>query len=368
MAIENIDAGTFSFYSPRFEVEIDGSRLGSRISKSILDVRVEEKLNTGVGFTINISEEYDMKTQTFKWLDHKIFNVGNKIKIKIGYENELVEMIEGKITTLNPSFFAKEAPTITIEGKDLSYDFLKKTSMGKEYEKTFLNMGYSDIVSAIANKAGLTPKVTRTGKRKEPICKKNDVSYFQFITELARRAGGFEFSIGGKTLYFVMPGTEKKELLTLALGKDIIRFSPRLSTARLYSEVEVRGHNLKDPGKPLIGTAKPGSEMSQEGGKMTASQLAKKKHNAPKKVITNANISSVADAKALAKSELNKLSNRLVEGTVECIGIPKIRAGVCIYLDKMGERFSGKYYVTAATHTIDDNGYRTSFTVQRNAL
>ena len=65
---------------------------------------------------------------------------------------------------------------------------------------------------------------------------------------------------------------------------------------------------------------------------------------------------------------MTKASDTLVEGEVESIGLPQIRTGVSVVLDKMGERFSGKYYVTETTHTINSSGYRTKFSVKSNSV
>jgi phage protein D len=364
MAIEKINAGTPGFYAPRFEVKIANSKLPPDISSAILSVKVEEKLNLGATFEFTISEEFDRETQKFLWLDNNLIEVGGEVEIKMGYGSSLQTFVMGEITGVEPTFFSQETPTIKVKGKDLSYDYIKK----KSQEKTFVNMAYSDIVQDIAKKAGLNAKVDKTAKYKGSICKKNDQSYFSFIEELAKKAGGFEFRIDEKTLYFVKPGAEKKELLTLELGKDIISFSPSVSTDKIYSEIEVRAHNLQDPSKPIVGKAKAGSERKQESGRQTASQIAKKNSKAAKKVITDIQVNSVKEANDYAKAEMEKASSSLVTGTVSCIGIPQIRTGVCIYLDKMGERFSGKYYVNGTTHNIDSSGYKTSFSVERNAI
>ena len=165
-----------------------------------------------------------------------------------------------------------------------------------------------------------------------------------------------------------MPNDEKKEIYTLVLGKDIISFRPKINTSQVLTEVEVRGSNPQNPGKAIVGKAKAGSERTQEGGRQTASQLAQKKTKTSKKVISNAIVGSVNQAKNRAKAVLNRASDTFIMGDVECVGIPKIKPGVCIKLEKMGERFSGKYYVTAATHKIGENGYRTTFEVKRNAV
>lgn len=351
-----------NFYVPRFEVEIDNSKLTEEIAKSIMDVSVTEKVDAGASFSFTVNDEFDLKTQKFTWLDHKIFNVGNTVTVKMGYGSQLMTLAKGNITSLEPSFFAGETPTLSIGGQDLSYNYMKKKSPGK----TFMNMAYSDIARDIAQTAGLSIEADKTQKKNGPVSKKNDESYFTFLQRLVKEVD-FEVSIDCQILYFKKPGDDKKEVLVLELGKDIISFRPTLNTTRLYSEVEVRWRNPDDPDKPIIGKATAGSERIQEPGKKTGSQLLEGIRCKQKHVITDVKVESAAQANDLARAELNKTSDNLIEGEVECIGIPKIRVGVCIKLEKMGKRFSGKYYVKSVTHTFNNSGYRTRFTVKRNA-
>jgi phage protein D len=362
MAIEKLSSSTFNYYAPRFEIEIQDSKLTADMSKAIVSVTIEEKLDEGASFSLKINDEFDLETQTFKWLDHQLFNVGNTVKIKIGYESSLQNILEGNITGLESDFFASETPTITVRGQDLSYDVMKRRSP----EQTFVNQTYSDIASAIVKKAGLSAKTGTTQQFAPVVRKSNQESNFAFLEKLAREVG-FQFKIDRQTAYFDKPEDDKKEILTMALGKDIISFSPVMDTTQLYSEVEVRGHNPQDPSTPIVGRATAGSERSQGGGQ-TASQVAQQSHGSPKKVVTNIIVTSVNHANAVAEAILNSASDRFIEGTVNSIGIPDIRPGVNIKLEKMGQRFSGKYYVTSATHTIDNNGYKTSFMVKRNTL
>lgn len=363
MAIETKALLTGSFYAPRYAIEIGNSKLPQEIAKSILDVSVTEKIDAGASFSFTVNDEFDLITQQFKWLDHSLFNVGNTITIKMGYGAVLLTLIKGNITALEPSFFAEETPTLSVRGQDLSYNYMKKKSPGK----TFMNMAFSDIARDIARAAGLSIAADRTPKKNGPTPKKSDESYFTFLQRLAKKVG-FEVRIDPQKLYFKKPGDNKKEMLVLELGKDIISFRPTLNTARLYSEVEVRCRNPRDPDNPIIGRAAAGSERIQEPGKKTGSQLLEGIRCKQKRVITDVSVKSAALANEIARAELNKASDNLIEGEVECIGIPEIRAGACIKLEKMGMRFSGKYYVKSVTHTVNNNGYRTRVTVKRNSL
>jgi hypothetical protein len=363
MALEKLSKSNFNFYAPRFEIEIQDSKLAADMSKAILSVSVDEKLDEGSSFEVKIHDEFDLETQTFKWLDHQLFNVGNTVKIKLGYESSLELMLVGNITGLASDFFAGETPTITVRGQDLSYDAMKRRSP----EKTYLNMSYSDIARDIGKKAGLSVTADSTGTFAPCIRKSNEESYFTFLEKLAREVG-FQFKIDRQTLYFIKPEDNKKEILALELGKDIISFNPELDTTRAISEVEVRGHNPQDPATPIVGRASAGSERSQESGRQTASQVAQQAHGAPKKVVNNIIVTSVEHANAVAEAILNEASDKFIGGDVQCVGLPQIKPGVNIKLEKMGERFSGKYYVNSTTHTIDTSGYKINFNVKRNAV
>lgn len=356
MTLETIAKENLNFYAPRFEVEIEGKKLDVSVSKEIIDLTVSEEIDDGASFELTLHEGFDMNTQKFKLLDDSRFYVGNKITIKIGYESSLYTIITGRITNLEPSFFAGDTSTLKIRGQDPSYDYMKRATP----ERTFVEKTYSDIAKTIAQEAGLRCVVDDTGKFENFIRKNNNETYYAFLNNVKDKVG-FNFDIKEQTMYFVKPKNSKKEILTLHLGKDIISFSPVMKTTGLLGEVEVRGHNPQDPNTSFIGEAKAERELLDLLNKMGSKAL-------PKKVITDVVVNSKEHAVAIAEAELIKANGAFIEGKVESIGLPQIRSGVSVVLDKMGELFSGKYYVTETTHTINGSGYRTRFSVKSNSV
>lgn len=354
MTLETLSKGNLDFHAPRFEVEVEGKKLDVNTSKEIIDVTVNEKLDEGASFELTLHDGFDMNTQNFKLLDDSRFNVGNKITIKFGYGSSLRTMVMGRITSLEPSFFAGDTPALKIRGQDNSYDYMKRASP----ERTFVEKTYSDIVRTVAQEAGLDCVVDNTEKFEKFIRKNNNETYYEFLDNLKNKVG-FVFYIEGRTIHFVKSGNNKKEILKLELGKDIISFNPVMNTTGLLAEVEVRGHNPKDPTASFTGVAKAESELLALANKTGHKDLAKK-------VITVDVVNSKEHAAAIAKAELAKANATLFGGNVECIGLPQIRAGVNVKLDKMGKLFSRKYYVTETTHAINERGYVTRFSVGHN--
>ncbi len=355
MTLETLAKANLNFYAPGLEVEIEGKKLDPGTSKEIINVTVKEKLDEGASFELTFHDEFDMKTQKFKWIDDSRFNVGNKITIKIGYGSNLHTMVMGRITSLEPSFFAGDTPTLRIRGQDPSYDYLKRASP----ERIFVEKTYSDIARTIAQEAGLDCVVDNTEKFEKSIRKNNSETYYEFLNNIKNKIG-FALYIEGRKMHFVKPGNNKEEILKLELGKDIISFNPTIKTTRLLTKVEVRGHNTQDPNKFFMGEAKAESELLTFVNKMGSKDLAKK-------VINDVVVNSDAHAVSIAKAELAKANDTLFGGTVECIGLPQIRVGVSVVLDKVGKLFSRKYDVTETTHNINERGYITQFSVGHNS-
>jgi len=367
MSLAKLSKETFNFYAPRFSVEIKSKKEKKEFANEIIDISVTDEIENGVSFSLTMHDAFDMKTQTFKWLDHEIFKVGNKITIKMGYENNLSTMVVGKITSIEPSFFTGETPTFRVNGYDLAYDYLKRVKP----QKIFRNKTHSEIVQIIvddiAKKTKLKSKIDATEVNFPSLTKDNETTYFAFLEKLAKESH-HTFYIDADTLYFIKSKEKKKEVISLALGRDLISFNPILNTAKQVTEVEVRGHNSQDPSNPIIGYARAGDERVQELGNQTASQLARKLYGEVKKVITNKIVTSKEHATKIAHAELNKCSDNFITGHGECIGIPQIISGTTILIEKIGVIFSGKYYVKKTVHTIGNSGYKTSFDLKRNAM
>jgi len=58
-------------------------------------------------------------------------------------------------------------------------------------------------------------------------------------------------------------------------------------------------------------------------------------------------------------------TKQMVTAEVKVVGLPDLRSGQNVQISNLGARLDGKYLVTKTTHTIDDNGYITSFSCRR---
>jgi phage protein D len=82
-------------------------------------------------------------------------------------------------------------------------------------------------------------------------------------------------------------------------------------------------------------------------------------------VITDVPITSEKEAKDMAKKILSKLRREMIKASGSTVGLPDLRAGCRVAIKNVGPRFSGMYFVTETTHSIGEQGYRTTFSAER---
>ena len=82
-------------------------------------------------------------------------------------------------------------------------------------------------------------------------------------------------------------------------------------------------------------------------------------------VVVDKPVYSEKDAKAVGLAILKDRVKEVVKASVTCVGLPDLRAGRKVQIAGLGARFSGTYFITDTTHTINDSGYVTKFNARR---
>jgi phage protein D len=346
---------------PFCDVIINKKPLAAEVGAYISSVSVTENLDVPAKFSLTLfgPEGHGNK---LLWLeDQDLFAIGSVVEIKLGYGNELETMTIAEITGLDPQFSRDSPPKLTVRGLDR----LHRLQRGSKTQ-TFKQVKDSDIASRIASEAGLTDDVTDSQVTHDYLFQANKTD-LAFLLERAR-AIKYEVLIDDKKLIFRPVANAEGESLKLSLDADLLGFSPNLSATGQVSKATVRGWNPKDK-KEIVGEAKAGDEGATMGGSQSGVALTESKFGTAVSVIADRPVMSQAEADQMAKALLQKTALSLVKGSGSCLGRTDLRPGKVVVIEGVGTMFSGKYYVTQATHTYSpQGGYRTSFDVQRNAV
>lgn len=375
------------YYAPGFKIEIDGIKSDDIkiLHMAVMSIEINDSIDAPGMFTINLNEGLNLETQEMTWLDSSLLDPesGKDVRVYLDYARGAglqrdEPLITGKIVALSPSFPSSGNPTLSVQGYDDSF-FMQKLVIEKKKLKALFDSAenYGDIAKAVAKFCSLEEgDIEDSIKKCESMRPGPDTSVYQFMRDLADRLG-FEFFTRNKKLYFRSPkdglisgsngGTD--ELGSLKWGREILSFSPRLSTAKAVSKVTVRGHNQKSPSKPITGTASLEDLTISEKKVKSAGESAKAamkgeiestKHDFP--------VCNEEDAKTLARAILHKANCSLIEGSCECIGMPEIRPGTTVLIEGVGKKFSGAYYIKSARHSLGDGGYALSLEVRRGVV
>jgi phage protein D/phage baseplate assembly protein gpV len=345
-------------YVPTFQMVVGDKQLEPSIAKSILEISVTEHLNPPSQFSFRLN---DPKLEFIK-KEGGLFTEGTRVEISIGFVGNTRKMIVGEISAVTADFPSSGPATVEVQGFDLFYGLARGTvyrKFGGEGSSPDSGRRDSDIVSRIASEMQLDSSVDETPVHTVPRIQDNKTN-LAFLQELAE-ANGFFVWVDSGILYFKSQPPPRPKPVRLERGKTLVSFSPRLSTAGLVNVVEVRGW---DPIQKQSFSARVERSRSAESGlsKTAQQQIGKGAGGLSQRVISDARVSSVREAKTLAESLLRGQEETTVTGSGSSIGQPDMRVGTKLELSGVG-RFDGSYIVTQVTHTVGGSGYLTSFQV-----
>lgn len=342
-----------NFFAPAAEISVNGSKLSDKIA--IASVRVDTTIDsTADSFTIRVTNAFDWKTS--EWLWKNVFVIGNPIDIQLGYVDKFAPVFSGYITAITAEFQDSEGATLIVSGMDLSFFMMKGTRMQTWNEKK-----YSEVVQEIASRHKATPHIDATPD-KLPTISQNMMDDFHFVQHLARLMN-YDFFVVGKHLYFRKPLTQTTPVVTLAWGKELRSLSIEHNLSEQLTGVKIRFWDDKEQ-KVVLNEA--GTIAKLGGNSKTGKDVLAKIGDYTETLYMNA--SSASEAKNYADAYINHRSMKLVTGTGECNGIPEIRAGRYLKLTGAGASYNQPYYVTAASHILDGEGYVTRFRLGGNAV
>jgi uncharacterized protein involved in type VI secretion and phage assembly len=222
-------------------------------------------------------------------------------------------------------------------------------------------MNDMDIVKKIAQEAGLQTGTLALSPPVHEYVIQPNMTDFEFLSLRARRAGCLFSVVQGK-INFHEP-SKMKTGPVLEMGETLREFSVRMSAARQSNRFIVRGWSYHTK-KAIVSSVAPKATWNQNGVGKTGGTVAKS-------ALSLDGYSTLTTLAPRLQSEADMLANAMAadqegaftEADGVAFGHPGLVAGVQVELKFLGTKYSGKYYVTSATHIYNSAGYETHFTV-----
>ncbi len=324
-------------YSPRFKVMVGDQKFqepGGRIA----DLVVETSFDGADRFTFSLNYPFDEELDEFAGLSWDDFEIGTDVEIAMGYgdDGELTDLLTGKIQSLSSEFTVDQGPSVQVTGYGLLWETMQGTN-SESWEETTVGAAVEDV---LGDYAFSEIDVEGAGIERD-ILIQNGCSDYEFVNDLATTYG-FEFYAERDAVRFVPRSSAVTDdpVEELWYGEDLHDFFGEISQRREIHEVEVRSWDL-DEKEEIIASEEGGDPQHKEVFRVPAM--------------------SPDEAERIAETKHKQFADDVVQGHGEADGIPEIRAGETIELAELGDRYSGTYHVTKATHRMGASGYRTTF-------
>src|SRR5262245_60338169 len=381
------------FYVPRFEVKIEGVELPRDVLFDVSSVTYEDSTESIDSFTMSINN-WDDDRREYKFIGSETAEMlkkghrdeprvtlfepcGKEVLLRMGYGGDLVTMLKGNFTTMEPSYTDGRAE-LTVTGLNVLHQLRRK-----QYTTTWVDKKDSEIAQDIS-------KRTDKGKRRFPlpivvdqnamgnekpipVVTQHNQYDIDFLFQRARMRGYVVFiqeedKLKGRErqLYFgpsqagMVPGLRDVQF-ELKWGASIMEFKPKITTANQISSVTVRGwHRTRKV--PITRT------VTLDDERITVNKDLHRIINAcaaREEIVVDEPIFTNCEARERAIAILLDQTKQMVTADVKVVGLPDLRAGQLVEITNLGARLSGTYFVTKTKHTIDDNGYITTFTCRR---
>jgi phage protein D/phage baseplate assembly protein gpV len=331
-------------------LKIDGKNASAEIYDSLISIEVDDSLLQPDTFSIRLRDP------NFKWVNSNVFELGKSVEIAVKGEAGTTTLIAGEITAVDHQASQATAPAMVVRGSDRSHRFYRV-----KQTKTYVQETDSDIAKKIARDHNLKAKVDSTREVHEHVFQDNQTD-MEFLQDRAKRIG-YQMYVEGGTLYFCQQPTTQPQVPVLEWGINLLDFRAHLTTARQVTEVTVRGWDPKTK-QEIIGRATTPRDTPQIGETRTGGEVAKKAFNIEsKEIITNRPPATQAEADNMAQSVCDELGNAFAQAEGTCSGNSAVIAGAEVELKGIGQRFSGRYRITHASHQFGDSGYTTNFEI-----
>jgi phage protein D len=379
------------FYVPRFEIRIAGADLPGEVLRDVTQLTYHDNLQEIDGFELTVNN-WNEVTQDFKYLGsglessaqedlQRIFDPCNKdVAISFGYGDDVQPIVAGNFTTIEPSFPPSGPATMAVRGLNVLHRLRRK-----QYTTAWVAKKDSEIAENLA-----TLNDPQTGHRRFPVpivtssaarSNEDQIAYvsqrsqydIDFLFRRARERGyvvAVRPRAGGRgandvELYFgpstaATPGRPEVEY-ELGWRKSLIDFKPTLTTANQVRSVTVNGWNrgARTAIAETVSIDDPRLNINRDLRQLLAACDPREE------VVVDEPMFTAHQARERALAILMDRQRSVVRASGTCIGLPGLRAGKRVSIVGLGTTFSGVYYLTSTTHTINEGGYTVRFEARR---
>ena len=287
--------------------------------------------------------------------DESVLKLGTEVAVYGGEIAAPTELFRGKVGALELRFDSDGPPRLTAYAEDgLAAARLKRRI------DVYDDKSVADIAQAVAQRAGLTPKVTGltdvTGTWFQ--CNESDLA---FLRRVLRRFGA-DVQVVAKELHVAPRDQVHRNDVELHLHSQLYRIRAVADIAQQATEVRVTGFDPKQ-GQAISDTGSS-APLGPGSGRTGKAELQRAFGDRDEQVAHTLALTQ-GEAHALAQAHFAARARGFVRVEGVCEGNPAIRVGTNVAIKDVSPRFDNTYYVTGCVHRFDvTRGFETEFTAE----
>lgn len=339
------------FSVPAARLKIGGTDLLQLKEASLISLEAVLSMKSAGSVRVVLGDCYDYKSGAFNSRLKGLAVLGKEVELSLGYGSSLQTIFKGFLASTGMVLDADEG--IFLELTALDVRWLMMTDNYHVLEHTIKN--YSDVVRDIMKRYQklCTVSIDSTDENFENglICQ-NGSDYDFIVKELIQSGrADREFFVVADKAYFRKPRSVKSPLMTLSVGQGLVRFARHAEYEN--QKIQVIGFD------PASGAAVNGTAISKASDSLT-DVLG----GAGERIVMEPGCQSSSQAESMAKALAGQSLSRRQRADAVCVGLPEIIPGRFIKLKRVDSVMDQKYYITQVTHTYDQDGFYTSFSME----
>lgn len=325
-----------------FKILVEGEELSSTVQ--VKNIVVEKEINRIPTAKIVIIDG-DPAAQEFAVSDQDLFVPGKEVEIKAGYHSDEETVFKGIVIKHSLKIRSSQSLLI-VECKDKAV----KMTIGRK-SKYFYESTDSDILEEIIDTYSLDKEVETTNVTHQKMVQYN-VSDWDFCVTRAQANGKGCLVDDGKII-IAKPDVTQEEIQTVTFGATLLDFDAEIDARNQVQKITSYGWSPADQELLKLEGTDPGISLN---GNLTSIDLAGV--TSPENLeLKNGGEGSNAELQewANAKWLFNQMAK--VRGRMKFQGIPKVKPGKILKLAGVGDRFSGKVYISGIRHQLAEGNW-----------
>ena len=275
------------------------------------------------------------------------FAPGRQIEIRAGSASQDALLFRGTVVRQRLKLRDGVSPQLHVECRHAAFRLALRRRSGNHFD-----LRDSDLIESLLSGAKVPGGVAETTVRHVQLVQ-NDTSDWDFILVRAA-ANGQAVLTRGADIETRVPAVSGTPVLTLKYGATLIELDAELDGRAQTESVKSIGWN---PADQAVRVDEAQSPQFTGAGNLSPEGLAKE---------TGADVTlahafaNAEEARTLAQADWHRRQVDRIQGRAYCEGIGQVMPGDVVEIQGIGERFSGRIWVSGVRHELDQiRGWKT---------